>query len=791
MNRNRIYIGKKLVFLLIQLAFCCSLCAQNNLLRGVVLFQNSGKMPVSGVRISGLGSANGANSIYTTDKGEFLLSFSSKSEGDRVRLSVGKQDQNGQSIELVNEKEIENCRIPSSPLDTFLIIVCHAGQRDLAMQRYYNILETAAKKKLKQKERKIDRLLEQQDLDEKTIADLVHQKEKLKQDFLSVQDELEEQALFIANINLDNANKLVKEAVQMIDQQQDIEKALEILSLEKLMTMHAQNQETINKSEENIRTSRISEKKLVEALKLRIKLLQQNFQYADIIACYESIVLIYKENSFEDEALAEYQLEIGTYYAYIGQHEKSNDFLSTFVKELESKESSGNIRSRALAQIGINYMAMGDVAKSGEFMERSSASYVKADKSTGISEKQKKVNALKKEADSLFYTADKRLEALTLRRQIVELMPNSTYYAKGLIKNLHALGKVKEALPYEVRELEKTESRLGENHPSLGNPYEDIAISYMKIGNYKEAQKFLSKALTIARTSKNINLEADVIHSKAYSNYIQAKRISNKERMNEIKQFYNKGIELYKESLAIYRNIGPNHSSILEVQNMIGLSYLNLGDQQSAIAIYDKVVEKLEQELNDYPLSYSHFLSRERVKKSILYYNNSIRAYKVAKDYNNAIRYRRKVIEIQESFFASDNIDLAYSYNDLGFCQYFLKDYSSAISSYLKSKEVNPAVESTVFHNNIGLAYCKIGKLNKAETAFKEFEKLNPKNNRAFRNWTLYYSLLNEEELSILNLQKAIDLGFDDLAWIKNEEGLENLKRNRNYQRIVKELEAK
>ncbi len=281
---------KYVAFLTLLFTFFPLYAQTNNILRGVLLYQNSDLTPAVGVRISGLGgvsSLDGANTIYTTDKGEFILIFSSKSVGDALKLSIGDADKNGQSIEVVNQKEVERCRIPSDPMDKFEIIVCKSGQLDLAMQRYYGILATTAKKELNRRVKEVDQLLAQTDLDRKTILRLINQKDSLQIGFNEQLTGFEEQALFIASINLDRANELVQEAVKMIDEKQDVEKALQILDYEKLADMHERNQQTIQKSEENIKTAREGERKIIEAYEFRNSLLLPQYKYKDAIVCYE------------------------------------------------------------------------------------------------------------------------------------------------------------------------------------------------------------------------------------------------------------------------------------------------------------------------------------------------------------------------------------------------------------------------------------------------------------------------------------------------------------------------
>ena len=67
-------------------------------------------------------------------------------------------------------------------------------------------------------------------------------------------------------------------------------------------------------------------------------------------------------------------------------------------------------------------------------------------------------------------------------------------------------------------------------------------------------------------------------------------------------------------------------------------------------------------------------------------------------------------------------------------------------------------------------------------------EELDSTNSWVYRNWACYYASENEIERAIENLQKAIDLGYDDLEWIEEEETLNNLRDEDRYQQLIERL---
>ena len=148
----------------------------NKTLQGRVLYQSSGNKPAAGVQIK----EKDSNGDYSKNKGEYRLSFQTKRNGAALALEIGSDNRDGKKIELVNEKEVKAAKLPASPDEMLDIIVCPAGQRDIAAQKYYRILRTTADKELEKKKKEVDDLVAQKDKDYKKISDLFAQLDKMQ-----------------------------------------------------------------------------------------------------------------------------------------------------------------------------------------------------------------------------------------------------------------------------------------------------------------------------------------------------------------------------------------------------------------------------------------------------------------------------------------------------------------------------------------------------------------------------------------------------------------------------------
>ncbi len=264
------------------------------ILQGTVSFLNSGSRPAVGVDIS----AFGASTVPTTESGMFILKFPEKKPGDKLKIIVGSKDRTGAALELVNDKVLSQVRVPSKPDDDVVeIIVCKVGQRNEAALRYNGIIVKTVNDNYEKTLREINQKLAVQDIDAGTIVALQNEKDKLTTERDSALAKAEEQALFIASINLDKANRLVTEAVTKVDSLQDIAGAIVILDNEMLYQAYLEASEKKKKAEAEIQ-------QVVSGFEFKIKLLQPLYRYSEIAGCYEKIAGIYEQENYDKEKLA-------------------------------------------------------------------------------------------------------------------------------------------------------------------------------------------------------------------------------------------------------------------------------------------------------------------------------------------------------------------------------------------------------------------------------------------------------------------------------------------------------
>ena len=127
-------------------------------------------------------------------------------------------------------------------------------------------------------------------------------------------------------------------------------------------------------------------------------------------------------------------------------------------------------------------------------------------------------------------------------------------------------------------------------------------------------------------------------------------------------------------------------------------------------------------------------------------------------------------------------------YNRIGLSYYYLKDYEKAIDNYDKCNLAGTITTPTFIHNT-GMTYAKWGKLEKAKSRFEQLQKLLPKEGLVFRNWTVYNALSGDIPKALDNLEKAIELGYQDIEFIKSDDSLESIRQEPRYQAIIQKLQ--
>lgn len=245
-------------------------------LRGTMVYLNSGRQPAIGVAVAGtVRSIEHATPTHTDARGDYQLQFPKARPGWRVALTIGSEDQAGQAIEVVNRSELEQCVLPNRQDAVFKIVVCPKGARDLAAERYYNIILKSTDAALQRKKEQINRLLQRRERDYASIGYLSQELAHLQQQVDSVA--IYREAWRLASINKDEASERTLEYLRRIEAGETIQDARQALDIE---AATQQLQEELAKVQSAI-----------EELNTRVRASTTLSDYQDALACLDSTVI--------------------------------------------------------------------------------------------------------------------------------------------------------------------------------------------------------------------------------------------------------------------------------------------------------------------------------------------------------------------------------------------------------------------------------------------------------------------------------------------------------------------
>ncbi len=244
---------------------------------------------------------------------------------------------------------------------------------------------------------------------------------------------------------------------------------------------------------------------------------------------------------------------------------------------------------------------------------------------------------------------------------------------------------------------------------------------------------------------------------------------------------------MQSESAGHSKKIHPNlkDSELAKAYANLALAYGNIGDYENqlefnlkALAIFEKIYDSSSVVME-------------------WHYGNLASTYGNLGDHQKQVEFSLKklaALEQQPWFSSSLNstdfyMSLATAYGKLGVHQKYLEFNLKALGIRKKILRADHPYLATSY-NNTGYAYIKLRLLPQAKACFEASEKINP-SSHVFRNWAMYYALQNDKPRALENLQKAVELGYNDLEGIETDNSLESIRGEEVYKELVEQLKKR
>ena len=219
---------------------------------------------------------------------------------------------------------------------------------------------------------------------------------------------------------------------------------------------------------------------------------------------------------------------------------------------------------------------------------------------------------------------------------------------------------------------------------------------------------------------------------------------------------YDKAKELY----AILLEQTSDQNEKVVIFHQFGMIHARQGNYNEAVEYYEKSLEIYKKSL---PENHPSLAAS---------YNNIGSVYKSMGEYSKALEYYEKSLEISEKSLPENHPSLATSYNNIGLVYDSMGEYSKALEYYEKSLEISekslPAThpDLATSYNNIGLVYDRMGEYSKAvqyyEKSLEIYKKSLPANHpdlaTSYNNIGMVYQSMGEYSKALQYLERALDI---------------------------------
>ncbi|MBX2876539.1 MAG: tetratricopeptide repeat protein [Saprospiraceae bacterium] len=792
-----------LLHLCITLLTCLSLLGQQNqAFRGKVLYLNSGGQPAVGVQVSGKAPNEAtANTVYTTAAGDFSLLFPWAKNGQRLEIQVGNDDAKGQVIEVVNLKEVELCRMPAKGTDVFEVIVCLKGMRERIAQRYYKIIHHSTEKELERLRKEVKQMILAKEQDYNLIGELTEKITKLQQraDSISIYRE----AYRLASINKDNANARMLKYLELLEKGESIKEALKVLDQEKAAQEIEEDVLSFEAAMEELRT------------KAKGSFLQANYQ--DAVACYRSMIKYSATLGIDPLTIAVYENELARALSFAGERREALAIQTRTIRVMEAREEvPGAIYAKSLNNLSFYLNENGRYEEALEYnlkalkILQAQSDSIDRDPLFSLLNFGRSLIGMGQFKEALPYFQQALLVAEAPRKSEQEEIAK-IYSHLGL--TYRELGDFEAASSYKEKAYAINKGIYGEHHPETATSLSDLQLIYYELGQYDTVVANLEKIIPVLEATIGTD-HIDMVSSyntlgltyaalgqyKAADNYLakamKIQELALDSNHAELAVTYNNTGMLYQQSgqYSLATKWFEKTIASLEGANstdnaFLGTAYNNLSAVYENLGLFNKALEMQILAIK----RLSSTLGENHPNLAGAYSNLSILYVRTGK-FNEALAFVEKAINIDSSYFGSTGLYLAFDYSAKAGALRRLERNEAALEFDLKATAIfqkhlgNTHPNYAKLQSNLGKSYAKTGDLEAAQKAFLLYAKENAESPKNFQNWLLYYAVKGDEMSALVNLEKALELGFNDFVWLKTCSSLKKLRKTAAFKTLLMDV---
>jgi len=277
--------------------------------------------------------------------------------------------------------------------------------------------------------------------------------------------------------------------------------------------------------------------------------------------------------------------------------------------------------------------------------------------------------------------------------------------AMNLGTYLMEMGKYAEAIQYQTDAIDKAQKIMHKNHDTLASMYNTIALSYIRMGDYVNAEEYLTHAMSIKKVTQNKDLSLVKIYN--HRAFIFQELGNPKEAL----AYYQKSIQL----LDLLNNKDKNIRMTLYAN--MAQNYMDLNDFNTSLAYYENVL-KMQDE--------------ESLGKAYIYSGMGSVCMETGRE-DEALVYMKKSLALKKRYLGDKHLSLVYTYIDISNSLIAKHEYGNALFydkkalSILQNNKHHYHLSHSV-HLNMAYTYSMLGKVAQSyhyiDKAFSEFLKM-------------------------------------------------------------------
>ena len=351
------------------------------------------------------------------------------------------------------------------------------------------------------------------------------------------------------------------------------------------------------------------------------------------------------------------------------------------------------------------------------------------------------------------------------------------------------LGRYPDALELRTQALAQIKAKLGADHPLTLEGMNELAESYMSIGRHADARNLHERTLALRKAK----LGAD--HPDTLTS------MNNLARSYTGLGLYTEAAKLYEETVALMKvKLGPDDSETLISMNGLAIAYFRLSRYAEALKLHEEILSLQKAKLGpDHPLTLHTMTNLANDLDSL-------------GQPNAALKLREETLVLQKAKLGPGHPDtlmsmynLAVSYDTLGRKADALKLQKELLP--LQKAKLGPDHPYTLqTMSTLAVSYAVLGrhaegiKLLEETLAIQKVKRGpgHPETLVTMYNIACMHAIFvpkstdraNEASIAMDCLQRAVAAGFNNLALIKKDSDLDNLRDREDFKQLVAKLEA-